>query len=324
MTKKDKTILIGLILVAIAIIAVFAFIFIYMTTPPAQQIVTPTPTPTRYKLTLPTVFTVNDIWKGSTMTGVTIKIYKYTTKPELLESGTVTNTYTTTNPLTSGDRYWVKLSKSDTSGKTWFKYYDITVPDESSPSASNHYITLDFYSLDTTYPVKVFKPDGTLLSGTPPKYDISTENNAYPSFTVMFGPPDDDTGIMNTYDPIKTLDRQILVVVHVYEDSTHTASEKLIVSNIPSLYSLSTSDRYFGFQIDPSNLVRDKKPDGTYASEGIYSFTLSFDASGFSGTDGAVVTITLYAFTNEAYYKTYGVHPTEYIELGSFTFDIEY
>jgi len=323
MTKKDKTILIGLILVAIAIIAVFAFIFIYMTTPPAQQIVTPTPTPTRYKLTLPTVFTVNDIWKGSTMTGVTIEIYKYTTKPELLETGTVSNTYTTTNPLTSGDRYWVKLSK--TSGSiTWFKYYDITVPDESSPSASNHYITLDFYSLDTTYPVKVFKPDGTLLSGTPPKYDISTENNAYPSFTVMFGPPDDDTGIMNTYDPIKTLDRQILVVVHVYEDSTHTASEKLIVSNIPSLYSLSTSDRYFGFQINPSNLVRDKKPDGTYASEGIYSFTLSFDASGFSGTDGTVVTITLYAFTNEAYYKTYGVHPTGYIELGSFTFDIEY
>jgi hypothetical protein len=71
--------------------------------------------------------------------------------------------------------------------------------------------------------------------------------------------------------------------------------------------------------------VRDKKPDGTYASEGIYSFTLSFDASGFSESgDGAVVAITLYAFTNEAYYKTYGVHPTEYIVLGTFTFDIEY
>jgi hypothetical protein len=322
MARKDKTILIGLILVAIAIIAVFAIIYIYLSTPPAQQIVTP-PQPTQYKVPLPTVFAVNDIWKGQTMTGVTIEIYKYATK-ELLESGTVTNTYTTTNQLMSGDRYWVKLSKSD-SGKTWFKYYDITVPYESSPSASNHYISLDFYSLDTTYPVKVFKPDGNLLSGSSPKYDISSENNAYPSFTVMFGPPEDDTGIMNTYDPIKTLDRQVLVVVHVYEDSTHQTSEKLIVSNVQSLYSLSTSDRYFGFQINPANLVRDKKSDGTYASEGIYSFTLSFDASGFSESgDGAVVTITLYAFTNEAYYKTYGVHPTGFIELGSFTFDIEY
>ena len=317
MTKKDKTILIGLILVAIAIIAVFALIYIYMTTPPAQQIVTPPPQPTQYKLTLPTVFTVNDLWKGQTMTSVTIYIYKYSTKEEL-EHGTVTNTYTTTNPLTSGDRYWVKLVKGSA-----FKYYDITVPYESSPSASNHYITLDFYTLDTTYPVKVFKPDGTLLTENG-AFDISDNLNSYPSFTVMFGPPDDDTGIMNTYDPIKTLDRQVLAVIHVYENTTYDDSEKLIVSNVASLYSLSTSDRYFGFQINPSNLVRDKKADGTYASEGIYSFTLSFDASGFSGTDGALITVSLYAFTNEAYYKTYGVHPTDYVSLGSFTFVIKY
>jgi hypothetical protein len=312
----------GVVLVAIALIAVFSIVY-YITTLPKQQIVQypQQPGPTQYKLTLPTVFTVNDIWGGSTMTGVTIYIYKYNTKEEF-EHGPVSNTYTTTNPLTSGDRYWVKLSK--TSGSTtWFKYYDITVPYESSPSASNHYITLDFYSLTTTYPIKVFKPDGTLLDEND-AFDISSANNAYPSFTVMFGPPSDDTGIMNTYDPIKTLDRQVLTVIHVYENDTYQTSEKLIVSNVASLYSLSTSDRYFGFQINPSNLVRDKKADGTYASEGIYSFTLSFDASGFSGSDGALITVSLYAFTNEAYFKTYGVHPTNYVLLGEFTFVIKY
>lgn len=321
MAKKDKMLLLGIVLVAIAIIAVFAFIYIYVTTPPAQQqqIVTP-PQPTQYKLTLPTVFTVNDIWAGRTMTGVTIEIYKYTTK-ELLESGTVTNTYTTINPLTSDDRYWVKLSKT-VSSKTYFKYYDITIPRESSPSASNHYITLDFYSLDSdaTYPIKAYKPDGTALSSGE-DYDVGT--NYYPSFTIMIGPPSDDSGLMNTYDPIKTIDRQILVVINVQDiNSTYGDSNKLIVSNIPVLYSVTSTNRNFGFTVDPSKLTRDIASDGRVLSEGIYTFTLSFDASGFASTDGARITITLYAFSNESYFKTYGTHPTGYIEIGSFTFDI--
>jgi hypothetical protein len=313
--KSDKMVLLGIALVAVVLVAVVG-IFYYVSNLPSQQIIQQ-PTPTQYKLTLPTVFTVNDLWKGSTMSGVSIYIYKYSNK-ELLESGTVTNTYTSTNPLTSGDRYWVKLVANSA-----FKYYDITIPYESSPSASNHYVTLDFYTLDTTYPIKVFEPDGSSLTEGS-TYDVSSAGNSYPSFTVMLGPPDDDTGIMNTYDPIKTLDRQVLIVINIANaNTTYTSSNKLIVSNIPTLYSVSTTDRNFGFQIDPSKLVRDKKADGTYASEGIYSFTLSFDASGLSGnTEGASVTIYLYAFTNAEYFKAYGTHPTDYVSLGSFSFDI--
>jgi len=314
--KSDKMVLLGVALIAVVLIAVVG-IFYYVTNLPTQpqQIIQQ---PTQYKLTLPTVFTVNDLWKGSTMTGVSIYIYKYSTKEEL-EHGTVTNTYTTTNPLTSGDRYWVYLSKTGTGSKTWFKYYDITIPYETSPSASNHYVTLDFYTMDTSYGIKVYKPDGTALSSGG-DYDVGT--SVYPSFTVMIGPPDDDTGIMNTYDPIKTIDRQILVVINVADSTTLGGSNKLIVSNIPALYSVSSTNRNFGFTVDPSKLTRDIATDGRVLSEGIHTFTLSFDASGLSAGDGAIITITLYAFSNESYFKTYGTHPTSYVELGSFTFNI--
>jgi len=305
---------------AVILIAVVGIFYYVTTMQPQQQIIT-TPTPTQYKLTLPTVFTVNDLWKGSTMSSVSIYIYKYSTKEEL-EHGTVTNTYTTTNPLMSGDRYWVKLSKSDTGGNTWFKYYDITIPYETSPSASNHYVTLDFYTMDTSYDIKVYQPNGEALSSG---HDYDVGSSVYPSFTVMMGPPDDDTGIMNTYDPIKTIDRQILVVINVADHATNTSlqgSNKLIVSNIPALYSVSSTNRNFGFTVDPSKLTRDIATDGRVLSEGIHTFTLSFDASGLSAGDGAVITITLYAFSNESYFKTYGTHPTSYVELGSFTFNI--
>jgi hypothetical protein len=315
--KSDKMVLLGIALMAVVLIAVVG-IFYYITTmqPPQQTIVNPPP---NYELTLPTVFTVNDLWKGQTMSSVSIDIYKDTATKELLESGTVTNTYTTTNPLKSGDSYWIKLSKTSGSS-TWFKYYKVKIPYESSPSASNHYVTLDFYTMDISYGIKAYKPDGTALSSGE-DYDVGT--SIYPSFTVMMGPPDDDTGIMNTYDPIKTIDRQILVVINVKDlNTTHKNSNKLIVSNIPTLYSVSTTDRNFGFTVDPSKLTRDIATDGRVLSEGIHTFTLSFDASGLSAGDGATITITLYAFSNESYFKTYGTHPTSYVELGSFTFDI--
>jgi hypothetical protein len=311
MARKDKTVLLGIVLVAIALIAVIGIIY-YITTLPKQQIIQypPQPGPTQYKLTLPTVFTVNDIWKGQTMTGVTIEIYKYATK-ELLESGTVTNTYTTTNPLTSGDRYWVKLSKGGA-----FKFYDVTIPYESSPSASNHYITLDFYTIGS-YPIKLFDPEGNAISSGS-HYNVTAQNNKYPSFTLMIGPPADDTGVMNTYDPIKTLDRQVLFFIHVSGDK----SNYLIVSNIPVLYSASSTDRNFGYALNPAELVRDKKPDGTYASEGIKSLTLTFDASGLpKGTSTVHIEVFVYAFTNENYFKTYGTHPEGYVSITSVSYD---
>jgi hypothetical protein len=93
--KTDKMLLLGVALIAIALIAVIGIVYYVATLKPTAQVITPpSPGPTQYQLTLPTVFTVNDIWAGQTMTGVTIEIYKYATK-ELLESGTVTNTYTT-------------------------------------------------------------------------------------------------------------------------------------------------------------------------------------------------------------------------------------
>jgi hypothetical protein len=308
MARKDKTVLIGIVLIAIALVAVIGIIYYISTLPKQQQIVQypPQPTPTQYKLTLPTVFTVNDIWKGQTMTGVKIEIYKYATK-ELLESGTVTNTYTTTNPLTSGDRYWVKLSKEGA-----FKFYDITIPYESSPSASNHYITLDFYTIGS-YPIKMFDPTGNSISVSGGSYNVTEQNNKYPSFTLMIGPPADDTGVMNTYDPIKTLDRQVLFFIHVSGDK----SNYLIVSNIPVLYSASSTDRNFGYTLNPAELVRDKKPDGTYASEGIKSLTLTFDASGLPKGTSVRIDIYVYAFTNENYFKTYGTHPTDYMSIAS-------
>lgn len=302
--RKDKHTMLGLVMLAIIIILAIAVIYLATTLKPAA-VVTPTPAPTQYSLTLPTVFTVNDLWKGETMTGVTIYIYKYATK-ELLESGTVTHTYTTTNPLKSGDRYWVKLVKSNA-----FKFYDVTIPYESSPSASNHYVTLDFYSLGS-YPVKLFSPAGEPINDGG-EYDVA--GNLYPSFTLMFGPPSDDTGVMDTYDPIKGIQRQVLFVIHVFG----TDSNKLIVSNIPLLIAHSSTDRYFGYVVDSSKLVRDLKPDGTYASEGILSLTLSFDASGLSAGDEVTIEVYLYAFTNVDHFKSYGTHPTDYVSITQVT-----
>jgi hypothetical protein len=247
---------------------------------------------------------------GQTMTGVTIEIYKYATK-ELLESGTVTNTYTTTNPLRSGDRYWVKLSKGGA-----FKFYDVTIPYESSPSASNHYITLDFYTLGS-YPVKMFDPAGNAVAGGS-HYNVTAQNNKYPTFSLMFGPPSDDTGVMETYDPIKAIQREVLFFIRV----SGTGSNMLIVNNLPLLYSVSSTDRYFGMVIKASDLVRDKKPDGTYASEGIKSLTLTFDASGLpKGTNTVHIEVFLYAFTNQNYFKTYGTHPVGYLSLTTAAYD---
>lgn len=304
MARKDKTLMLGVIMLAIVVVLAIGIIYYVSTLKPAT-IVTQPPTPTQYALTLPTVFTVNDLWAGQTMTGVTIEIYKYATK-ELLERGTVTNTYTTTNPLKSGDRYWVKLVKDNA-----FKFYDVTIPYESSPAASNHYVTLDFYTLGS-YPVKLFDSSGNLIEDDG---NYTLGSNLYPTFTLMFGPPSDDTGVMETYDPIKGLQRQVLFVVHVYG----TDSNKLIVSNIPLLIALSATDRYFGYVVDTSKLVRDLKPDGTYASEGILSLTLSFDASGLSVGDEVSIEIYLFAFTNVDHFKSYGTHPTGYLSITQVT-----
>jgi len=313
--RSDKIVILGVALIAIALIAIIGIVY-YITTLQPQVIVTPPPSPpqpTMYKLTLPTVFTVNDIWAGRTMDAVTITIYKYTTK-ETLESGVVTSgTYTTVNKLTSGDRYWVKLSKNNA-----FKYYDVVIPMEASPAASNHYITLDFYTVGT-WPVKLFAPDGTpLTSGE--AFNVTAKNNKYPSFTLMLGPPLDDTGVMDTYDPIKAIQRQTVFYIHV----TGPASNKLIVQNLPILYTVSATDRYFGYAIDSSKLIRDRKPDGTYASEGIMSITLSFDASGLSPGESVSIECFVYAFTNADYFKNYGTHPEGFLKISTdFSFSIK-
>jgi len=314
MPKKDKTTMMIVAVLAVALVIVGASLYWFALRPTT---IVYQPPVTRYKFNLTTKFAVGDLWAGGNIGTATITIYKYATLEQVESASTSSGVYTTTKALTSGDRYWVYIAKSSA-----FKYYDVTIPDyESSSPPANHLVNLDFYSVGS-YAFKVYDPTGTAIADGG-NYNVTAGTN-YPTFTVMMGPPSDDTGVMNTYDPVKALDREVLFYFRVTGNATNTASNTLIILNVESLYSVTTTDRYFGFTITPGDLVRDKKPDGTYVSEGIKSFSLSMDASGVPAAETIFLTFNLYALTNKAYMKTYTTHPTSALSIqsGAYNFQI--
>lgn len=320
-TADKKLLLLVAVILGIVIILVAWMGINYMTLMQMwqeQRPIQPEPTPTEYKASLPVQFTISDFWGGGSPGATSVTVYKYGTL-EQYDSGTAdatTGIWTTNKAFKTGERYWVYCSLSNAK-----IYYDVTIPYATTTGQTKHYINLDFYDLGT-FAFVVTDPEGDAFSSGG-SYNVSASGNTkYPSFTVMIRNSEDDSGIMDYYDPVKAFQRQTLF----YFKLSGTYSNEVVVKNVPNIYSVSATEKYYGFTVSSSELVRDLLPDGTYKSEGIYSFSIALDCSGLTtGQDnGAVLTLYLKGFTNLDHYSTYGTHPTgAYTLISAFTINID-
>lgn len=277
----------------------------------------------KYEATLPLRFTISDMWAGGASSSATVTVYKYSSL-EQFDTGTTDSNgvWTTNKAVATGERYWVKVVKGNA-----VYYYDITVPYATTTGQVYHYKSLDFYTCGT-YAITMQMPNGTTLSDGS-TYNITQAGETYPTFTVMIrNTASSDSGVRDYYDPIKSggVQRETLFIMKV----TGNQYESLLVQNLDLVYQ-SSSARYYGFKIDPMNLVLDKKPDGTYNTyngedlDGIWTFSIQFDCSGLTAnSDGPEIEFYLYTQDNMATFQSYGTHLSDAVGLNtSFNWEID-
>jgi hypothetical protein len=277
----------------------------------------PTPTstsPASYQ-TLPTVFTINDVNAGSTMSGVTISVLDYSTL-KTLYSGTssAVGSWTPSNALTGNTQYYVKLSES-----SGFGYFPVTIP--TTPSNGAYYVSLSYYSFagENGWTQHVTDPSGVAILGGG-TYDISS-GTTFPVFTWTLGPPAANTGIQNTFDPVKGQNREVLMAVEITNNVTGT--NRVAVTNLNSLYTTSSTDKYYGQTIAPAAITCVKNADGSFQSNGVFSGSINFDCSAMLVTDKVNVAISVMGFDSWSWFNSHGSDLSNSVPLAmTFTFAI--
>jgi hypothetical protein len=303
--NDKKLVAVGLIVIcAVAI----AFAVVYSGVLQTQSIIDDDDddqTVNEYTVSLPTKFTLMDDWAGSVVQSATVNLYRYSDFEPIETSVTeATGVYTTSVALMSGERVWVECTKSNA-----LYYYDVTIPKAGSTGQTNHYVTVPFYAFGT-FTISAYWPNGTAVpSASTPQGNssVAVSSNgvgSYPSMTIMLRNTGDNTGTKDFYDPKYEWNRETLFYFVV----TGTSSNQLIVKSHPQIYSAGPTTRYFGELIDPDTIVRDLAADGTIKSDGINSFTVSFDLSAMSAGGGHTWTVTLHLdlFSNLARFEDYG------------------
>ena len=219
----------------------------------------------------PLKFALTDTYAGSALTSKTLKVYASdgSTLLETLTTGS-DGTITTAFTYDSGDIIWVYYESSN--DKMWWKKEIPKMNPKDAEALSYNYLKLAAFSIGT-YTTDTLKHGATSISDAG-EYNFTTSGNIQTFTYSLANTGNDNTGLMESYDPIY----QMKYGCVVYTTLSGTSYEKIIVYGFDYDYTLGTT-HYVASEADCYALTK-HKVGNTYKSNGVQDFTFSLDEFG--------------------------------------------
>jgi hypothetical protein len=242
-------------------------------------------------------FAVTDKYSGTAAASKTL--YVYNSGGALLETLTTASTgmINTAKPYASGTQLYVKYV--DSNSMVWFP---VTVPNmlESEIEAQTY----------NTVPLEVFSigtyTGDTLKAGTSTIADSGSYNSTASGTTPIFkysidNSGSDNTGLMESYDPVYQQSWQIWVVVTF----SGTGYENIVLSDFDNQFTLGTTN--YGVERMSATELTKWKVGSSYVSgyTGSDDVTWALDMSGYTGT-AVTMQITVYAYADPVFAASHG------------------
>ncbi|MGC9147759.1 MAG: hypothetical protein ACP5GL_08175 [Infirmifilum sp.] len=286
--------------------------------PPAQPSQpTSSTTVNQISRTFPLTFQAVDTLKGGAVSSGTI--YVYNDQLQLMETLSISSgTATTALKYTSGTPLIVKWVSGN------FAYEQkIQVPyAQATTDTSFPPITLSPFMTAPTVAVQVLDPAGnSLTSGA--NYNVTATGKTKGSFTIIVRITSDNTGLKSFTDYVKVVNGQPIdrtTLLQAYASGSNL--QYLILSGIPQAYSPSQTASYYLQDLGP-DFVRQLDAQGNVIKNGVYSYTLNYDASSLPKGSTINIQFTVYALGSTIYFSTYHIQPSDAVSLATFTLNIQ-
>lgn len=257
-------------------------------------------------------FAVIDKWAGSAVASATI--YLYDLDKKLLETLTTASDGTATTALTykSGTQLYVYILKSNS--KLWKKITVPTMAPADAEALTYNPIRLDFFTICSGSDSLMDNNGNTWTDGS----TYYTSNGTTPQFTYSFYVSTDNTGFIESYDPLKDTDWKAVV----WMELSGTGYTKVIVTGFDGGFEKGTTMYYYKL-ISPDEITK-YKVGNTYILQGAMTVTFNLDLTGLSSGDSVTMQLYLYVYDSPDYMSKYGSHPSEAVQLAEQTVTLTY
>ena len=246
----------------------------------------------------PLKFALTDTYAGSALTSKTLKVYASdgSTLLETLTTGS-DGTVTTAFTYNSGDIVWIYYESSN--DKMWWKKEVPKMNPKDAEALSYNYIKLAAFTIGT-YTSDALKYGATTISDGG-EYNFTTSGTIQTFTYSLANTGNDNTGLMESYDPIY----QMKYTCVVYVTLSGTGYEKIIVYGFDYDYTLGTT-HYLATEADCYALTK-HKVGNVYKSNGVQDFTFSLDGTGYTaGSDTVTLQISVYMYSDPQYSMNHG------------------
>ena len=216
----------------------------------------------------------------------------------------------------SGDQLKVELVKSNAKG-----WYSFTVPKMASEDAqviTVNPVTLRFFTEinSTTAPTFTLNHQGTAIADAG-EYNVTTSGTTR-TFTFSIFNNDDNTGFIESYDPLNEIDWWCEVYLKQYTGNYADIS----LSGWDGSYEKGSAMYYYKHvTATGTNGISKYKVGNSYIWSGSWSFSFTGDFTGYSG-DTTDWDIFVYIYTDPVYYQQKSSFGPDSVQLGS-TFDVD-
>jgi len=280
----------------------------------------PPPPPTGGQTTTPNEVDVNknlkfaviDKWAGSAVASATV--YLYDMDKKLLETLTTASDGTATTSLTykSGTPLYAYIVKSNS--KLWVKFTVPKMTPADAESLTYNPIRLDFFTLCSGSD-SLMDNNGNSWSDGSTYY---TSNGTTPQFSYSFYVSNDNTGFIESYDPLKDTDWKAVL----WMELSGTGYTKVLVTGFDGGFEKGTTMYYYKV-INPESITK-YKVGNTYILQGALTVSFNLDLTGLTSGDSVTMQIYLYVYDSPDYMSKYGSHPSEAVTLAEQTVTLTY
>jgi hypothetical protein len=242
-------------------------------------------------------FTLTDTYAGSALTSKTLLVYDASgAQVESIATDGTTGIAHTAHTYASGTQLYVKYVTGNT--KQWF---NVVVPQmyKSEEQASTYNpVALDSFAVGTGS--LAIRAAGSAVTS---EYN-GTTSGMTPIFTVeLTNTGSDNTGMMDSYDPVYGQAWQLWIVVTI----SGTNYQTVTYSGFSQAWTLATT--YYGANQLSSDMFTKWKVGSNYKPgyQGDQSTTFSIDLSGYPATsDTVTMNVYAYAYCDPAYAQAHG------------------
>ena len=260
-------------------------------------------------------FTVYDKYGGAAVASASIYIYD----ENLYQLETLTTDSngqaTTSKAYTSGTKLYVLVTKSN--DKAWYQIVVPTMNEADVEAMTTIPMTLEFFDLDTSMTIKVIDQEGNVYSSGD---TLNLTNLGLDKITLTISGyvSADGKGFISSHDPLNDIDWNVIL----YTSLSGTGYELISITGFDRGYEKGTT-MYYAEKLEDTEVTK-YKVGNSYVYDGVWSRTVSLDATGYSGSS-VTLTIIVYAYSDPDYHFTYGSYGPDAVAMcTAFTLTIQH